>query len=68
LTEIDNISKAVITLVRLGAVFRFIYCMVRLQSAEDEAGQFKKRMKNAVIFYVIAESVWQLKAIIFYYY
>lgn len=68
MTEIDNISKAVITLVRLGAVFRFIYCMVRLQSAEDEAGQFKKRMKNAVIFYVIAESVWQLKAIIFYYY
>ena len=68
MTEIDNISKAVITLVRLGAVFRFIYCMVRLQSAEDEAGQFKKRMKNAAIFYVIAESVWQLKAIIFYYY
>jgi len=65
---IDDISTAVITLLRLGAVFRFIYCMIRLQSAEDEAAQFKKRAKNTVIFYIIAECVWQLKEIIFYYY
>ena len=65
---IDDISTAVIVLLRLGAVFRFIYCMIRLQSAEDEAAQFKKRAKNTVIFYIIAECVWQLKEIIFYYY
>jgi len=65
---IDDISTAVIALIRLGAVFRFIYCMIRLQSAEDEAPQFKKRAKNTVIFYIIAECVWQLKEIIFFYY
>lgn len=65
---IDDISMAVIALLRLGAAFRFIYCMIRLQSAEDEAAQFKKRARNTVIFYVIAECVWQLKEIVFYYY
>ena len=65
---IDDISTAVIVLLRLGAAFRFIYCMIRLQSAEDEAAQFKKRAKSTVIFYIIAECVWQLKEIVFYYY
>lgn len=65
---IDDISKAVIAMVRIGTVFRFIYCMVCLQSAEDEAVQFKKRAKNAVIFYIVAESIWQLKTFIFFYY
>lgn len=65
---IDDISMAVIALLRLGAAFRFIYCMIRLQSTEDEAAQFKKRARNTVIFYIIAECVWQLKEIIFYYY
>lgn len=65
---LDDISMAVIALLRLGAAFRFVYCMVRLQSAEDEAAQFKKRAKNTVIFYIIAECVWQLKDIAFYYY
>lgn len=55
-------------LVRIGAVARFIYCMVRLQGAEEEAAQYKKRAKNTVLFYIIAESIWQIKDIILYYY
>lgn len=65
---LDDISTAVIGLIRLGAVFRFIYCMVRLQGAEEEQAQFKKRAVNTVIFYVIAECIWQVKEMIFYYY
>ena len=65
---IDDISVAAIALIRLGAVFRFIYCMVRLEGAEEEQMQYRKRAKNTVVFYVLAESVWQIKEIIFYYY
>lgn len=65
---LDDISMAVIAVIRLGAVFRFIYCMVRLQGAEEEQTQFKKRAKNTVLFYVIAECIWQIKELIFYYY
>lgn len=65
---LDDISTAVISIIRLGAVFRFIYCMIRLQGAEEEQVQYKKRAKNTVLFYVIAECIWQIKDIVFYYY
>lgn len=68
MVTMDDISAAIIMLVRIGAVARFIYCMVRLQGAEEEAAQYKKRAKNTVLFYIIAESIWQIKDIILYYY
>lgn len=68
MVTMDDISTAIIMLVRIGAVARFIYCMVRLQSAEEEAAQYKKRARNTIIFYVIAESIWQIKDLILYYY
>jgi flagellar basal body-associated protein FliL len=68
LVTMDDISIAIISLIRIGAVARFIYCMVRLSAAEEEATQYKKRAKNTVIFYVIAESIWQIKDLVLYYY
>ena len=65
---LDDISMAVIVLIRAGAVFRFIYCMVRLQGAEEEQAQYKKQVNNTGMFYVIAECIWQIKEIVFYYY
>lgn len=65
---VDEISKAIILLIRVGCVARFIYCMVRLSAAEEEATQYKKRAKNTVIFYIMAESIWQIKDLIIYYY
>ena len=65
---VDEISTAIIMLVRLGCAARFIYCMVRLTAAEEEQAQYKKRAKNTVIFYIIAESIWQIKDMVLYYY
>ena len=53
---------------RVGAVARFVYCLVRLTAAEEQAAQYKKRARNTVIFYIIAESIWQIKDLILYYY
>ena len=58
MVTMDDLSKAIILLVRVGATARFIYCMVRLAAAEEQAAQYKKRARNTVIFYVIAESIW----------
>lgn len=66
--SMEDISSAAIAMVRLGVIFRFIYCMVRLEGAEEEHTQYKKRAKNALVFYILAESVWQLKDLVFYYY
>ena len=68
MVTMDDLSKAIILLVRVGAVARFIYCMPRLAAAEEKAAQYKKRARNTVIFYVIAESIWQIKDLILYYY
>ena len=46
MVTMDDISIAIISLIRIGAVARFIYCMVRLSAAEEEATQYKKRAKN----------------------
>lgn len=66
--NVDDISQAIIGLIRVGAVFRFLYCMVRLQGAEEEQAQYRKRAKNTVMFYVVAESIWQIRDIVMYYY
>ncbi|MCL2189166.1 MAG: mercury transporter [Defluviitaleaceae bacterium] len=65
---IDDITSAVMILVRLGVVARFIFCMVKLIGADEEAMKYKKRAKNAVLFWIIAESVWILRDIVFFYY
>jgi hypothetical protein len=65
---IDDITTAVMILVRVGVAGRFIFCMMKLIGAEEEAGKYKKRAKNAVLFWIIAESVWAIKDLIFYYY
>lgn len=68
MVTLDEISRAVVTLLRLGAAFRLAYCMVRLEGAQEEREQYKKRAKNTVLFYILAESVWQIKEMVFYYY
>lgn len=32
--------------------------------AEEEQAQYRKRAKNTVLFYVVAESIWQIKDIV----
>lgn len=68
MVTMDDISKAIIILVRIGAAARFIYCMIRLSGVEEEQTQYKKRAKNTIIFYVIAECIWQIKDLVLYYY
>jgi hypothetical protein len=68
LQYIDEISKAVIILIRAGAAFRVVFCLVKLVTAEDEAAQYKKRIRNTLVFYVIAELAFVVKDLIIAYY
>jgi len=65
---IDDITNGIMILVRLGVIGRFIFCMVKLIGAEEEAMKYKKRAKNAVLFWIIAESIWLLRDMVFFYY
>ena len=65
---VDDISKAVMLIIRLGVAARLIYCLIRLGAADEDGAQYKKRAKNTVIFYIIAESIWSIKDMILWYY
>lgn len=65
---IDDITAGLMIIVRLGIAARFIFCMVKLIGAEEDAAKYKKRAINAVIFWIIGESAWMIKDIILYYY
>jgi hypothetical protein len=65
---VDEITNGVLILVRLGVIGRFIFCMVKLIGADEDAGKYKKRAKNTVLYWVIAESIWIIKDLVFYYY
>ena len=65
---IDDISKTVIILIRAGAAFRIAFCFLRMVTAEEEALQFKKRIRNTIIFYIIAELAFVIKNIAVHYF
>lgn len=68
MSTVDELAQAFILLIRLGCVARFVYCMIRLAGADDEAPQYKKRTRNVILFYILAESIWQIKDIVLFYY
>ncbi|RRJ67232.1 mercury transporter [Paenibacillus oralis] len=68
MVTLEELAQALIVLIRLGCSARFIYCMVRLAGADEEATRYKKRARNVTFFYVLAECIWQIKEIVLFYY
>ena len=65
---IKQMADAFIILIRAGAILRLVYCLIRIGACEEESSTYKKRIKNTIIFYVLAESIWQLKILVLGYY
>ena len=52
--------------IRVGAVFRWVYCLIRTIIVKKRRECIKRA--RTVVFYVIAECVWQIKEMIVGYY
>lgn len=65
---IDELSNIMIGIIRTGVILRFIFCMMTMQKADDEVEGMKKRAINLIVFYIIAESIFQIKDILFFYF
>ncbi len=65
---IDELSKIMIGIIRTGVILRFTVCMIGMQKADDEVEGIKKRIINLIVFYIISESIFQIKDILFYYF
>ncbi len=68
MSNIDEISLFFIWLTRLGVALRVAFCFFKKIGNVEEAAVYDKRMKNAIVFYIIAESIFQIKEIAFYYF
>ncbi|MCO5386960.1 MAG: mercury transporter [Desulfitobacterium hafniense] len=66
--ELDELSNAIVLLVRAGVFMRIAFCLFRMMGDEEERPMYQKRAIHAGVFYIFAESIWQLKDIVFYYY
>ncbi len=65
---IDDISAVVLILIRAGAACRVVLCLIRLMTAEEEAAQYKKRLRNTLMFYIVAELAFVIKDIVINYF
>jgi hypothetical protein len=65
---VKEIADALIMLIRVGVGMRVVYCLIRIGANEEEASVYKKRARNTVFFYVLAELVWELKELFLRYY
>lgn len=65
---LDEISLLFIWLTRAGVALRVAYCFFKRMANDEEVTVYDKRMKNAIVFYIFAESAFQLKDIAVYYF
>lgn len=61
MNQIRDISDYLIILIRAGAVLRIIYCFTRIAGTDEEQPMYRKRIRNVIIFYILAEAVWMIK-------
>lgn len=65
---INELSKAFIMLIRGSIGLRVMYCFYKKMQKDEEASSYMKKIKNAVVFYIFAESVFQLMNIAIFYF
>ena len=65
---IKELSDAFLILIRAGTVMRVVYSFIMISSNEDEEKSYKKKIRNVMIFYVLAELAYVIQDLMFDYY
>lgn len=65
---LKELALAFIMLIRSGAVLRTIYCFICIGADEEQSATYKKRIRNTITFYIMAECVWVIKDLVMSYY
>lgn len=66
--SLEELADIFIWFIRVGSVTRVSYCFLKMVISEDEVNVYKRRIKNVVIFHILAESIWALKDLVTYYF
>ena len=66
LDEIIDLLR--VAIIPLGVVFRVIFCFAKMIYDEDAQGSYKKKIKNTIVFGIIAELIFVILDLIKNYY
>ena len=66
--SIDSISLIVRDLIAAGVVFRVIFCIIKIMTLDEEAAQYKRRMRNAVVFGILSMLAFSLENLMLTYF
>ena len=64
----EIISLLRITIIPLGVTFRVVFCLVKMIYDEEAQSTYKKKIKNTIIFGIIAELIFVVLDIMQSYY
>lgn len=66
LNEIISLLRVMI--IPLGVTFRVIFCLTKMIYDEDAQGTYKKKIKNTIVFGIIAELIFVILTLVQNYY
>ena len=64
----DLINVLRIAIITAGVLLRVMFCLIKIMYSEDEASIYKKRIKNVILFGIIAEVILSIKSLIEFYF
>ena len=64
----DLINILRIAIIPAGVLLRVIFCLIKIMYSEDETSIYKKRIKNVILFGIIAEVILSIKSLIEFYF
>ena len=64
---IGQLTVVIMGLINTGAVLRIILMLIHMVHAEDDRAAYKKKMKNLILFVIIANSITGITATILLY-
>lgn len=65
---INALSVCMQAIVSAGLIMRIIFCTIKLTHEEEEAGRYKKRIRNTLVMLVIAQLIFPIKELLVSYY
>lgn len=65
--DMNLLASALQAIIPVSAALRVILCLVRINTDPDQAGMYKTRIKNTVLFTVVAEIALSFLYLIKYY-
>lgn len=66
-SQIDQLSYILQGLISTGLGMRVVYLLIKLMHEDEEAARYRKRLKNTVVFAIIAQVPFVVRDIIISY-